>query len=117
MDNTLVYIIAGAVVAVFLIVLNQKKQKSNLEKFIQDGTDAQPIFLIQSVEKKLLNLHNLLYADTLELVEDGHIHSEDKLRPFTDELEKLKADYESKKLSLTAFNDHLHALQLKVGKL
>jgi hypothetical protein len=117
MDNTLFYIIAGAVVVVFVIVLNKKKQKSTLDKFIQDSADAEPIFLIQSVEKKLLSLHNLLYVDALESVGAGDTYADDKLQTFADELERLKCDYESKKLSLTAYNDCLHALQLKVGKL
>lgn len=117
MEDLVLYAIGAVVIVIFIIVLNHKKQKNTVNNFLKDAEQMQPMFLQQSVQKKLQSLYGSLYdeADKINGVETPEPSKRKTM--LVQELEQLERDYSSKKITLKIYSDRLHALQMKANKL
>jgi hypothetical protein len=120
MEDIVLYVVGAAVIVIFIIVLNHKKQKNTVNSFLKDAEEMQPIFLVKAVEKKLQNLYTALYEDGIKPgVSENAMPAKaiNRKQALVQELEQLEKDYSSKKISLANYSDKLHTLQMKVNKL
>jgi len=122
MDDVLLYIIGGAVIAVFIIILNHKKQKSKVDNFLKDARTAQPVFMQASIEKKLKTLKVALYGNTTGIqldgavLEGGALHTaEAKKQSLINQMEQLEKSYALGTLTMKAYDDQLHGLIMKLN--
>ncbi len=114
MTDFLPFYIGCGFIVVIIIVFNHRKQKSRLNRFVNDGEDAPSILMVQSVERKLKNIYGKLYDKG---VKSATSTATGRKQQLINELETLEADYAAKKISLKNYSDKLQQLQLKVSSL
>jgi hypothetical protein len=122
MDDVFLYIIGGAIIAVFIIILNHKKQKSKVDSFLKDARTAQPVFMQASIDKKLKTLKVALYGNTTGIqlegtvMEGGALHAaEAKKQSLINQLEQLEKNYAGGGVTMKAYDDQLHGLIKKLS--
>jgi hypothetical protein len=113
-----VYLIAGAVIVLAVIIFNHQKEKKKMKHFLGASTDIQPIFLMKSVEKKNKALADILYdGGAKPLAAGGPSIAIGPKLALIKELEKLEQDYAGKKILLRVYDKQLFDLLEKAKKL
>jgi len=122
MDDIYLYIIGGVIIAVFIIILNHKKQKNKVTDFLKDAKNAEPVFMQAAVEKKLKTLKIALYGNTTgiqlqaaALDGDGTAAIEAKKQSLIDQLNQLEKSYADKAISLKVYDEQLHQLVMQIS--
>ncbi|HEY0245439.1 MAG TPA: hypothetical protein VGC01_07760 [Mucilaginibacter sp.] len=122
MDDIYLYLTGGAVIAIFIIILNHKKQKSKVATFLKDAQDTQPVFMQAAVDKKLKTLKVALYGNATGIkpqtaaLEGGKLSAvEAKKQFFINQLNELEKSYAAGGLTLKAYDDQLHQLLMQIS--
>jgi hypothetical protein len=123
MDDIYVYLIAGAVLAVIIIVLNKKRQKTRVADFLKDAGSAQPVLMQQAVDKKLKTLKIALYGNNngvqiqstvLEGINPNNIETRKQF--LISKFEQLEKNYAAGGIPLKVYDDQLHQLIMKLAE-
>ena len=126
-DNTYLYLIGGAIIALFIILLNNKRQKNTVTSYLKDAKDSRPVLLQLAIEKKLVMLKTTLYNTTslynsigapqpLNPVLEGRAsgRTENKRQFIMKQLDKLEKSFASGNITLKAYDEELHQLVKKL---
>jgi len=123
MDDIYVYLIAGAVLAIIIIVFNKKRQKNRVTNFLKDAGGAQPVLMQQAVEKKLKTLKIALYGNNNgfqiqpAILEGNHLNNAGaKKRFLIGQFEQLEKSYAAGGVSLKTYDDQLRQLIMKLSE-
>ena len=117
MDDVFLYIIGGVVIAIFIVILNHKKQKTKVTDFLKDAKGAQPVFMQASIDKKIKTLKVALYGNTTGMqlknavLEGGALAAvEAKKQSLINQLDQLEKSYAGGAISMKAYDDQLHGM-------
>lgn len=107
MDDIYVYILAGVVIGVFIIIMNHQRQKDRVTDYLKDAKGTEPILAQQAIERKLKTLKVALYGDAAGT-------DEDKKQFYRDKLDQLEKSYAAGEIAIKAYDEELRKV---IGRL
>ncbi|MGZ3755487.1 MAG: hypothetical protein ACXVAY_00940 [Mucilaginibacter sp.] len=116
MDNIYLYLIAGAIVAVLLVFLNNKRQNTTVAGFLEDAQSSKPMLMQQAVEKKLRTLKTSLFLNQGSGGKAKIEIPEARRQSLIKQLNELEKSHADGNLSLKAYDEALHQLVLKLSQ-
>ena len=110
MDNTYLYFAIGVIVAGLAIFLNKKRQKTTVADLLSEAQSSKPMFMQQSVEKKLRVIKTTLFLNKETSAVQANPAAEAKKQALIAKLGELEKNYADGEITLKAYDDELHKL-------